>query len=702
MGARLNGRIESRHNPGLPGGDDYFAPLWGIFNQHPIYTPYANGNPEYPRTTNNINSSHAVNTYDNSGYLTDEWRVAQPQVDAELEILEGLSLKGTYAYYFADQTFNVFEYTYDTYDYDAEAGEYVVTGGNANPYRERIDRKIEEHNVQAQLSFNQAFGAHSITADLVAERNDRNNQFWRNKSTPPTNVIGLINFDDLDALGDSDVSEARVGFALLTNYNYDDRYLLTLAGRYDGSYKFAPGERWGLFPSISAGWIVSNESFYEGTGLSNVLTNFKIRASYGQTGDDQLPIGDFRYLGGYNYNTGAASVFDGRPVVGIGPRDRPQTAVSWLRSNMSNIGIDFGLWNDRLSGTFDAFYRKRDGLLAERYDVLVPVEVDVTVGTENLNADETLGLEGSLQYSGSAGEVQYTMGANATLARTRTAETYKPRFAHSWDEYRFSAEGRWNDINWGRQVIGQFQSQEEIDNYDVDIDGQNNSTLLPGDFIYKDVNGDGVIDGYDDRPIGYGNPFGALDSPILSMGLNGSARYKGADLRFTFTGATGQTYQRNFEARFPFQANGNIPAYMFTDSWQRVDPFNPGDTEWTSGSHPPIRQNAGGHSSWANSDFWVVNVTYFRLSNLELGYTLPGAWTRWAGGAEPARLHASGQPLLAGQPEEVRSRPRKRGLRKLRQRDRLPADARVHLWSEPGILTSAGAHAWRQVDTCCL
>ena len=638
VGARLNGRIESRHNPGLPGGDDYFAPLLGIMSQHPIYTPYANGNPNYPRTTNSINQSHAVNTYETSGYFTDEWRVAQPQIEAELEILDGLSLSGTYAYYFADQTNNTFEYTYDTYDYNAEADEYIVTGGNANPYREQIDRKIEEHNVQAQLSFNQTFGLHNLTGDLVAERNERSDHFWRNKSTPPTNEISLINFDDLDALGDDETTEARVGFALRTNYNYDDRYLLTVAGRYDGAYKFAPGQRWGLFPSISGGWIVSNESFYEGLGLSDVLTNFKLRLSYGQTGDDDFNgpaggdgLGAFRYLGGYNFNTGAASVFDNQPMVGIGPRDRPQTAVSWLTSTMANVGVDFGLWNDRLSGTFDAFYRQRDGLLAARYDVLVPTEVDVTVGEENLNADETLGIEGSMTYASTIGEMNYTLSANATLARSRTAETYKPRFAHSWDEYRNSSEGRWNNVNWGYEVAGQFESQEQIDNYDVDVDGQNNSTLLPGDFIYEDQNEDGVIDGFDARPIGYGQPFGELDSPILSMGFNGSAQYKGADLRFTFTGASGQTYQRNFEARFPFQNNNNIPAYMFEDSYRRANPFDTENREWIEGSHPPIRQNTAGLTSWADSDFWTVNVTYLRLSNLELGYELPGNWLNWAG-----------------------------------------------------------------------
>lgn len=101
------------------------------------------------------------------------------------------------------------------------------------------------------------------------------------------------------------------------------------------------------------------------------------------------------------------------------------------------------------------------------------------------------------------GDLNYTVSGNFTFSRYKSIETYKPRFNNSWDEYRNSAEGRWGGIYWGYQVIGQFQSEEEIRNYPVNLDGNNNRTLLPGDFIYKDVNGDGIINGMDERPIGY-------------------------------------------------------------------------------------------------------------------------------------------------------------------------------------------------------
>jgi len=631
VGAKLNARIEQTQNPGLPGVDDLWRPMWGILQQWPTFQPYANGNPEYPQTTNRINSQIATLTYENSGYYFSDWRVAQPQVELEFKILEGLTASGTYAYYYANQKASTFEYTYDTYTYNEETDTYEVTGGNANPYRDKTDTNIEEHNIQARLNFDRTLAeVHNVSADFAFEFNERHEYGTFLKSTPPTNEINLVNFDDLDRMNDFDSEQKRMGFALRTNYNYDDRYLLEIAGRYDGTYKFAPGERWGLFPSASVGWRISNESFYKGTGLSEVLTELKIRASYGITGSDDFNgkapgdgIGDFRYLSGFNFNADDRSVFDGRPVVSLTPRDRPESDISWLRSKMANIGIDFGLWNGRLSGTVEGFYRERDGLLAERFDVLVPVEADVTVGRENLNSDANIGMEGSLEYTGTVGDVQYTVGGNATYSRRRSTDVYKPRFANSWDEYRNGIEGRWTGLNWGYQIVGQFQSQEEIDSYPVEIDGQDNSTLLPGDFKFEDINEDGVINYLDQRPIGYNGAFEENPSPIFNFGLNGNVQYEGADMSFTFAGGAGYSYERNFEIRYPFQANGNGPEYLYNDAWHRENPFDQSSTEWNSGKYPPIRQNAFAHSSYNSSTFWVTNVRFVRLENLEIGYTVP-------------------------------------------------------------------------------
>ena len=136
--------------------------------------------------------------------------------------------------------------------------------------------------------------------------------------------------------------------------------------------------------------------------------------------------------------------------------------------------------------------------------------------------------------------------------------------------------------------------------------------------MYEDLNGDKIINYLDRKPIGYAQ--GA--QPYVSFGLNGGVAYKGISLSFTFAGATMQSFLRNWELRYPFQNNGSSPAYMLTDAWHRADSYNP-NSEWIAGTYPAIRKNNTSHVNYADNDFWATNVSYFRLRNLEVGYSFP-------------------------------------------------------------------------------
>ena len=641
VGTRLNMRIEERQNPGLPGFDDYWPTLFGTYRQKPTQRPFANDNPDYPNTTDHTTSNFAVLTYDQSGYLESNWRVLHANLNAQYEFpIEGLSAKGIYSYYLADNVQDVFEYTYDTYTYDEDTDTYEVTGGNQNPYRSRDNRKVIEHMARLTLNYDRAFGQHIVGVDAALEQTQRREPYHGFHSVPTTNSISLINYDNVDDLWDGTSRSARRGVVGRLNYEYGDRYFLQVAGRYDGSFRFAPGNRWGLFPSASVGWSIANEPFFENSGLSDVVSTLKLRGSYGQLGDDRIGVSPYAYVRGYNYDAGGA-VFANQPVTGLVPRDEPETNISWLVSTMSNVGLDFGFMSDRLTGSVDGFYRLRDGLLARRYDVLVPREVAVSVPRENLNKDAHMGIEGELRYSDAVGGLQYSIGGNATFARKRDVSTYKPRFSNSWNEYRWSIEDRWAYLNWGYQVIGRFQSQEEIDNYPVDTDGRGNVTLLPGDFKYKDVNGDGAIDGLDERPIGYRQ--GGL--PYLNLGINASFSYENFDLSFGFAGGAFNSYERAWELRIPFQNNANSPVYMFEDRWHREDILDP-ESEWVPGEYPALRKGLGGHSNMRSNDYWVQNVHYIRLENLEFGYSIPQSWSGVIG-ASNLRFYVQGYNLFS-------------------------------------------------------
>ncbi len=217
------------------------------------------------------------------------------------------------------------------------------------------------------------------------------------------------------------------------------------------------------------------------------------------------------------------------------------------------------------------------------------------------------------------GNLHYTVGGNFSYTRSKFLSSYNPLFFNSLDQYRNSAENRYSNLDWGYTVIGQFTSQEQINNYKVNIDGKGNTTLLPGDLIYKDFNGDGKIDGNDDRPISYG--YGT--QPNINFGFTLGAAYKNFDFHADFSGAAGYTWYQNWESRWAFQNNGNLNT-IFTDRWHHQNPLDI-NSPWVAGKYPANRYNIGtNHSDYNhNSTFWLHSARYLRARTLELGYTIP-------------------------------------------------------------------------------
>ncbi|MFL5743316.1 MAG: SusC/RagA family TonB-linked outer membrane protein [Niastella sp.] len=623
VGVNINGRIETRDNPGVPYADDYWLARFAVLRNTPLERPYANDNPNYLNDIKHNETNWAYLNTKWSGKFKSDWRVLQTNFNADYEVpyVKGLTISGVYSYYLADYYYNNHEYTYTTYTYNPVDDTYKPTGGSTNPFREREQIKQINITQQLKLNYSRTFGLHTIGALVVNER--IKNQRLRNRihSVPSTNALTLIYFNTADTYEDSDDKEARIGYIGRLTYNYDNKYFLEMSARRDASYLFAPDNRVGYFPSVFAGWRIMEEPFMQKLlGSRNPLTDFKIRGSYGILGDDgkQLDLPAFSYVQGYNYNQGI-SILSGVPVVGSRDRGVPITNISWLRSKMTDVGFDFSLWNGKLSGTFDYFYRKRTGLRGRKSDVLVPSEIGYSLPDENINSDAQYGEEGALTYNGSYKKLRFSVSGNLSYSRSKFLASYKPVFFNSWDQYRNSGEHRLTRINWGYDVVGQFTSQEQINNYPVNIDGQGNKTLLPGDLIYKDVNGDNKIDDYDERPIGYGSD---NNPPNINFGISITLQYQNFDFRADFSGAAGYTWFQNWETRIPFQNDGNLNP-IFLDRWHRENPFDP-KSGWIPGKYPALRLNDGGHSNYNHaSTFWAHNIKYLRARTLELGYSLP-------------------------------------------------------------------------------
>lgn len=630
VGAQVNGRQETRTNPGVPGGDDYWLPRFAVLRNLPTERPYANDNPEYLNTIGQNDANWGFINYKNAGKFYQEWRVLQINADAELQIpgIDGLTLKGVYSYYIADLLYNNQEFTYKTYTYDPTNQVYNHTGGSINPWREKEQVKQINTTTQVQLAYNKTFGNHTVAAVVVNER--LKNQRRRNwvRSIPASNALPLIYFPTLADYSDTEDRQARIGYIGRVNYSYSNKYFLELSARRDASSIFAPDKRVGYFPAASVGWRLTNEPFMANF-LGGHVSDLKLRASYGTLGDDNINEGiagddprflqQFSYLPGYVYGQNGVSIIGGQPLVVSRDRGVPVTNVSWFKSTITDIGVDFALLNGKLTGSFDWFYRKRTGLRDFKLDVVLPNELGYTLPTENINSDAQMGQEGSLAWADRVGQLTYNVGVNVSYTRSKFLHSYNPLFFNSWDKYRNSREERFTRIDWGYEVVGQFTSQEQINNYDVNIDGQGNRTLLPGDLIYKDINGDKKINDLDQRPIGFGGP-----QPNINWGLTLGASYKNFDFVADFSGGGGYTWFQSWETRWAFQNGGNLNT-IFTDRWHREDMYDI-NSAWIPGRYPANRFNDRDHSNNnKTSTYWAHNVKYLRARTIQLGYTLPAS-----------------------------------------------------------------------------
>ena len=553
IGAQVSGRYEKTNDVGLPGGDGYYSAILAVFKMRPIDSPYANDNPNYIRNIDSYRNGYnpAAFRRDIAGYKDSMTRYANINAYAQYDFGFGLTAKATFSYGYTNSRFDGYQYAYQIYTYDEASDTYNGTNA-AGRWRLQIDRSVPTRYMQLQLNYNKQIKDHNISAVLGYEASDYD---WSKKTygtEPSTDYLPLLQMDEINSFGDEWSYEARAGWLARVNYDYAHKYLVELLARYDGSYLYAPSQRWGFFPGASIGWRISEENFF--APLKSVVDDLKIRASIGQTGTES-GVSLFGYLSGYNWNQGSA-VLDGEYVTGLNQRGLPVTNLSWTKNTTKNIGFDLTMFGNRLTISADAFRKDITGVPAARYDVLLPSEVGYSLPNENLNKQAYVGTEAMATWTDHIGDFNYRVSGNITFSRYRNIESYKPRFSNSWDEYRNSSEDRWGGIYWGYQVIGQFQSEEEIKNYPVNLDGQGNTTLLPGDLIYKDVNNDGVINGMDERPIGFPEGW----APILSFGGNIGLEWKGIDLNIDFSGGAMQGWRQNYELTNAYHNGGNSPA----------------------------------------------------------------------------------------------------------------------------------------------
>jgi TonB-dependent starch-binding outer membrane protein SusC len=412
---------------------------------------------------------------------------------------------------------------------------------------------------------------------------------------------------------------ARNSYFGRINYDYGQKYLAEVVLRYDGSYMFKPGKQYGFFPGVSLGWRMSDESFWKDN--ITFISDFKLRASWGQTGNDRIYYGgalkEYQYLSTYSFD--GIDYFFGQSIANkmLYENVVPNPDVTWEIANQSNIGFDMSLLDKKLTINADYFYNLRTRILWQA-SAIIPNSTGMTLPPQNIGKVSNTGFEYVITYHGTAGDFGYNLSLNGSYATNKITFNYD---TPGIPEYQKS-EGMPMGSQLAYQVIGVFKDAAAIAAYPHWGGAQ------PGDLIFKDVNDDKVIDGLDrvrDNKTGM---------PKFIGGFNAVLTYKDFDMSILLQGAAGAIAYLNPES-------GDIGNYY--DSWVK----NRWTPENTDASWPRVFNRSNEYWSPGNqrNTFWEFSSDYLRLKSMEVGYSLPASLVKKLS-IQKLRVYFSGLNLL--------------------------------------------------------
>jgi TonB-dependent starch-binding outer membrane protein SusC len=406
------------------------------------------------------------------------------------------------------------------------------------------------------------------------------------------------------------------------NYDFDEKYLLSLTARRDGSSRLSSADRWDWFPSLSAGWRIERESFFP--VAKSTINLLKVRGSYGELGNEN--IGEYQYMdvmsrGNYTYS------FGNNKVTGSAISNYVNTNIRWEKKKTVDLGLDLGMFDNQFEFTFDWYKSISEDLL---YSVAVPANAGATNATVTMNAAtmENSGLEFLLAYHNRSHEVKYDISANLSTLKnkvTRLGVSGEPRT----DGYCRTEVGREVGEFYGYVYDGIFQSQEEIDNH-VNSKGEYivQNGAQPGDCAYADINNDGKITNEDQEFLGSG-------IAKVHYGLNARVEWKGFDLSISTYGAAGFNAVDFVDVTLHSSYGALNKSTDLLDAWT---------IDNTTTDVPRIAyKSTGSITNDMFSQRFIQDASYLKIANVELGYNFPDEW--FSGYVKGVRIYASGQNL---------------------------------------------------------
>lgn len=473
-------------------------------------------------------------------------------------------------------------------------------------------KDFDQHHIDALAGFT----AQKVRADMsyIAATNF------------PNDRVQTINAGIVSSASTSALEWSLLSYLARVNYSYKDRYLLTTTVRRDGSSRFGANNRWGVFPSFSAGWRISEEAFMKSIDF---IQELKLRASYGFTGNnfinnyDHIGILDIR---NYVFGNDGGSIANG-----IGPSTISNANLSWEKNKQFDVGLELGLFGGRLFFIADYYKKITSDLLL---NVPVPSLTGYTLARENIGKVRNQGWEFGISSQNLTGDLKWSTDLNFSLNRN-TVLALGPSGEPIFGNYEQITNSHITEIGkpmgnfYGYQVIGIFQTQEEIDNNASFADSK------PGQFRFADVNGDGRLS-IDDRTI-LGNP-----QPDYIFGITNTFSYKGFELNFLIQGVQGNEIMhlgRRFYANFAGTANG---LKEMNDRWRSVE--EPGNG-FTPRANRDLSRYSSSNASANISSTHIEDGSFIRLRNISLAYNLPTRFTEKLS-LRNVRVYANAQNLF--------------------------------------------------------
>lgn len=478
------------------------------------------------------------------------------------------------------------------------------------------------------LNYANSFGKHDISATVVWEQASNGGEKVFAKAEDPLTYLDQMFVYSTDAerrWGDAEeVTGGRLSWIGRFNYTFAQKYIAEFSFRYDGNTLFPKEKRWGFFPSVSAAWRISEENFMKNLTW---LSNLKIRASYGTTGNDldvdNEKITPFSYIN--SYVSGTSYIWGSNQYLGIRPGATPNPNLTWATSTTYNGGLDFGFLGNRLSGTVDAFYRKESDILGSRI-VTIPDTYGQSLAPENYAERSWRGFELSVMWRNKAfqNKVDYSVYGNLGYSKDKwdvldVSATYLPGGGLE----KLSKVGKPSNLITGYKTVGLIRTQSQLDELLAKGFKQFGRDPYLGGLYFEDVRGDGYSSGPDGKIDG--NDIQLLSengAPRINYGFGGSISWKGFTIDAHFQGVG--MYDRlisNADGGGIRQHGGTIRPYypLWTDDvWT---PENP------NAKYPRVVGNNWYESGTGDQSFWIKNGAYLRLKNLNIGYSLPKSIT---------------------------------------------------------------------------